>query len=87
MRHVTLRNRIKRIEQRRAFQRSRCLILYTVTSAMQLHIVGIGQPSGPVTARRRGEALEALASRHAGAAMSARIGFAVYEAGSLDFLA
>ena len=85
-RHVTLRNRVKRLEKRRAFRRSRCPILYAVAGAMQPHIVGIAQPSGPVTDRREGETLETLASRHAGTAGSARIGYAVYKAGALDFL-
>ena len=85
-RHVTLRARIKRLEKRRASQRSRQTVLLTVVDACESQIAGIQSPCGMITDRREGEALQSLASRHAGAAGSARIGYAVYEAGALDFL-
>ena len=84
-RHVTLRNRIKRLEKRRAFQRLRQPVLLTVVDACESQIVGIKSPCGMVTDRREGEALQILASRHAGAAGSARIGYAVYQARALGF--
>ena len=86
-RHITLRNRIRRLEARRKFRRSRLPILYVVAGANDAAIVGIQSVLGAITKRGHGEALETLASRAAGAAGSARIGFARYGAGTLDFIA
>ena len=86
MKYVTLRNRIQRLEKRRSFRRSRPPILFTVACASDADIVGIEAPCGPVTERGQGEALSTLASRHAWAAGSARIGYAAFTPGALDFL-
>ena len=85
--YKTLATRVARLEGRRKFQRRRPCIVFTVYDIPEAHIVGMAAPSGPVTERQTGESLAALASRHAGAAGSTRIGLAVYEAGALDFVA
>ena len=85
-RHVTLRNRIRRLEARRKFRRFRPPILYVVAGANDAAIAGIQTVLGHDTDRQQGEALEALARRAAGGVGRARIGFARYEVGALDFV-
>ena len=83
MRHTTLRNRIKRIEARRKFQRKRPSVVYAVYDIPEAHVVGMAAPSGPVAERQKGESFAALARRHGKTAGFATIGFAVYRAGKL----
>lgn len=86
MRHITLRNRIRRLEKRRSLRHSRCPILFTVANANEADIAGIAAPCGMVTERGAGEALNTLVSRHARAAGTARIGYATFTPDASDFL-
>ena len=74
MRHITLRNRIKRIEKRRAFRRYRPPVIYTIYDAGEP--IGLAAPGGSVS-RQWGEALDTLASR-ATAALATRFLYASY---------
>ena len=86
-RHITLRNRIRRLEARRKLARSRSPVIYAVYDVPEAEIVGIQSPLGSVTDREAGEALQTLVYRATGAAGGPRIAFARYEAGALDFVA